>query len=297
MVAVIKISKKINIYLKPKKLLIIKEMKNKSLIILTLISVFFFCVISCTQNDSPTPDSSFSPATRELQQLVEDNMQLKSLLNSAITKGAQINPDKTTNPAQSLKEYYEFVNWASKSMPWTVLSQPEGTDIFTCIDQSLNYFFFINDIPLEELEGKSLYNNSLQYVEPYRSWLKTFAKEWGAYLDTEASWCKEYYDIVRKEEIFGISKGWYENSSKWKTFNDFFARHLSSPSARPIVSYTIDAIVTSPADAVPQGVWKIDEESYIQQKEGVQIKSKKFSSIAQLLGENSPYKDYFAEVR
>ncbi len=84
-------------------------------------------------------------------------------------------------------------------MPWTVINQPEGTDLFTRIDESLNYFFFINDIPLDELDGQSLYNNSLQYFEPYRTWLKTFAKAWGAYLDSEDSWNQEYYDIVAKE--------------------------------------------------------------------------------------------------
>ena len=89
-------------------------------------------------------------------------------------------------------------------MPWTVISQPEGTDIFTRIDESLNYFFFINDIPLDELDGKSLYNNSLQYYEPYRTWLKSFAKAWGAYLDSEESWNQAYYDIVAKEDTFGI---------------------------------------------------------------------------------------------
>ena len=36
----------------------------------------------------------------------------------------------------------------------------------------------------------------MQYYEPYRSWLKKFAKAWGAYLDTEESWSQEYYDIV-----------------------------------------------------------------------------------------------------
>jgi hypothetical protein len=140
-------------------------------------------------------------------------------LEKAIAKGVEINPDRETNPAQTLSEYYDFVEWAAHAMPWTVINQPEGMDIFTRIEQSLNYFFFINDIPLDELDGQSLYNNSLQYFEPYRSWLKTFAKAWGAYLDTEDSWKQEYYDIVAKEDTFGISKGWYEDASNWKTFN------------------------------------------------------------------------------
>ncbi len=172
-----------------------------------IVSIVFVCAqvnISCTSNsDTPSPvqpEKNYSAATRELIALVDANPQLKSLLEKAIAKGVQMNPDRKTNPAQTLSEYYDFVEWAAHAMPWTVINQPEGTDIFTRIDQSLNYFFFINDIPLDELDGQSLYNNSLQYYEPYRTWLKTFAKAWGAYLDTEDSWNQTYYDIVAKEK-------------------------------------------------------------------------------------------------
>lgn len=274
----------------------------KRTFLLKLIAMVFVCGMmslnACTKEDSsdqPEPGKEYSAATQELIALVEGDEQLKNLLEKAIEKGATINPDRKTNPAQSLSEYYDFVEWAAKAMPWSVVYQPEGTDIFTRIDQSLNYFFFINDIPLDELDGQSLYNNSLQYFEPYRSWLKTFAKAWGAFLDTEESWTQEYYDIVAKEDTFGISKGWYEDASTWKTFNQFFARHLKSPDVRPIASADNPSVVVSPADACTQGVWEIDNEGYIVQADepGVQIKSKKFSSIAELVGPNSQYRDAF----
>ncbi len=271
-------------------------MKHLKLILVCIVLVCGYVNISCTSNsDNEQPKGSYSSATRELIALVDGNPQLKSLLEKAIAKGAEINPDRKSNPAQTLSEYYDFVEWAAHAMPWTVISQPEGTDIFKRIDQSLNYFFFINDIPLEELDGQSLYNNSLQYYEPYRSWLKTFAKAWGAYLDSEKSWNQSYYDIVAKEDTFGISKGWYEDASNWKTFNQFFSRKLISPSVRPIASPEDNSVVVSPADACTQGVWQIDDEGYIVQanKPGVQIKSKKFSSIAELVGPNSQYREAF----
>jgi len=226
-----------------------------------LAAILTFCgatvLTSCSMDDNPSqpeqPKNVYSASTRELITLVNSNAQLKSLLEKAIAKGVEINPDHETNPAQTLSEYYDFIEWAAHAMPWTVITQPEGTDIFTRIDQSLNYFFFINDIPLDELDGQTLYNNSLQYFEPYRSWLKTFAKAWGAYLDTEDSWNQAYYDIVAKEDTFGISKGWYEDASNWETFNQFFARKLSSPAVRPIASPEDNSVVVSPADACTQG--------------------------------------------
>jgi phosphatidylserine decarboxylase precursor len=274
-------------------------MKQLKLIFISIVLVCGLVNISCSSNsDNPTPvqpEQTYSAATRELIALVDGNPQLKSLLEKAIAKGVEINPDHKTNPVQTLSEYYDFVEWAAHAMPWTVINQPEGTDIFTRIDESLNYFFFINDIPLDELDGQSLYNNSLQYYEPYRSWLKTFAKAWGAYLDSEDSWNQTYYDIVAKEDTFGISKGWYEDASNWKTFNQFFARKLISPSVRPIASPQDNSVVVSPADACTQGVWQIDDEGYIVQvnKPGVQIKSKKYSSIAELVGPNSLYREAF----
>lgn len=250
-------------------------------------------VFSCSDDSNTNPPAKEYEATTELRSLVEGNAELKSLLTKAIEKGKAINPDKNTNPVQSLEEYYKFVDWTQHAMPWSVVSFTDGADIFKRIDQSLNYFFFINDIPLEELDGKGLYNNSLQYYEPYRSWLKKVAKSWGKYLDSEDSWNDDYLKIVEQEDTFGINKGWYESPSNWKTFNQFFARKLKDKSQRPIASIDDASIVTSPADACYQGMWSIDEDGYIEHKEGVQIKAKKYSSIAELMGPNSQYRNAF----
>jgi hypothetical protein len=40
--------------------------------------------------------------------------------------------------------------------------------------------------------------------------------------------------MFRNDTLFGLQKGWYEDSSNWKTYNQFFSRKLSSPAARPI---------------------------------------------------------------
>lgn len=84
-------------------------------------------------------------------------------------------------------------------------------------------------------------------------------------------------------------------TATWKTFNQFFARHLKSPDVRPIASADNPSVVVSPADACTQGVWEIDNEGYIVQADepGVQIQSKNFSSIAELVGPNSQYRDAF----
>ena len=256
------------------------------------IAAIILSMASC--NSSISEKKQYSATTQELIDMVEGDSVLKALLIKSIAKAKEINPDIVTNPAQTLEGYYDFVEWSVKAMPWSVVKTKCGTSLYDRIDQSIDYCYFINDIPLEELDGKGLYNNSIQYIEPYRTWLKTYAKAWGLYLSTPESWNDEYLQEVMKDESFGLTKGWYESPNNWHSFNDFFARYLSSPDARPIAEPNNDAVIASPADSKPQGVWAIDENSQIVQKEGVLIKSRVFNSINELLGPNSKYKDAFA---
>lgn len=252
-------------------------------------AIFFF---SC--GNSTKEKIEYGQATQELIALVEGNPQLKSMLTASIEKAKQINPDKNTNPAQSLEEYYAFVSWCETTMPWAVVKKDEYPEIFDNIFQGLCAFYFIVDQPLPELEGTGLVNNSLQYAEPFASWLITFSKSWGSYLDSEASWNEEYYQMALNDPNFGLQNDWYEDPSNWKTFNDFFARHLKSSDKRPIASPEDNAVVTSFADSEPQGVWAIDSSSQLVVESGIPVKSATLKSISKLIGEDSEYKDAFA---
>ncbi len=247
-----------------------------------------------TAVSSAAPTVTHEPITRELISILEADPFTKTLLQKSIDAAKAINPDKATNPAQTLEEYYDYVDWASKAMPWNISPNAAGDSLYTKIDQSLNYFYFLNDQPLEELDGQGLYNNSLQYVEPYRSWLIKFTRQWGEYLSTPDSWNNEYYELFKSDPCFGLQEAWYESPDNWNTFNEFFSRRLSSPAQRPISAPEDDSVIASPADSVPQGIWQIDDASMIVHQDGVSIKSRTFSSIADLLGPNSSFRDQFA---
>lgn len=258
--------------------------------------VYACIIISCNNSDvnGPVDDPKYGAKTKELISIIENNPDIKSMLIKSIEQAKMVNPDKNTNPAQSLDEYYEFVTWAETCMPWSILPKTPYTSLYDKIDQSLDYFYFINDQPLAELEGKGYYNNSLQYVQPYSDWLVSFNKAWGLYLDTPESWKDEYYQLALTDDKFGLNAGWYEDPSNWKTFNQFFSRYLKSPDKRPITSPNDSTIVTSPADAIPQGIWQIDAASQIVQKSGVPIKSGTLTSIEKLIGNDSQYSKEFA---
>lgn len=259
---------------------------------LALLLILTLTLTSCCAALAGT--AAHQPITRELITMVEHDANLKQLLTQSIELAKEINPDPVTNPAQTLEEYYLYVDWASLAMPWNILNELPYTKLYEKLDQSIDYLYFINDQPLEALEGKGYYNNSIQYMEPYRTWLIQFTKQWGEYLSTAVSWNDSYYRLALADDRFGLDKGWYESPDNWHSFNDFFSRYLVSPDARPIASPEDASVVTAPADSTPQGVWAIDGDSNIVQKDGVLIKSSYFNSIPNLLGPDSAYQYAFA---
>lgn len=268
-------------------------MKKYNLFIFSLFLLLSFsCVENTKQNDSKKSD--YGPKTKELINMVSENPEIKALLISSIEKASKVNPDKQTNPAQSLEEYYDFVSWTENVMPWQFLEVDYAKSLYDRIDQSLCYFFFINDQPLVALEGKGYFNNSLQYHDPYKSWLTSFNESYGEFMDSEASWNEDYYQIALSDGVFGLQNGWYEDPSNWNTFNQFFARYLKSPDERPIAEPNNNSVVVSPADAQPQGVWAIDSNSMIIEKEGVVIKSATLYDVKNLIGRESEYAESFA---
>ncbi|MCP4229930.1 MAG: phosphatidylserine decarboxylase [bacterium] len=218
------------------------------------------------------------------------------MLEKSIAEAKTANPDIATNPVQSLPQYYDFIDRASEALPEDVLKTSSGFTMRDQMLQGLCYCYFLVDRPLSELEDKGLFKNTIQYYEPFSSWLRHFAVIWGLYLGTEDSWNEEIYQEIYDAPEFGLQKDWYESPSNWHTFNRFFSRYLSSPSVRPIASPDDPTVVTSPADSVPQGIWPIDSDSNIVvgDGEGLKVKLATYYSVHDLLRSDSEYRDAFA---
>ena len=226
------------------------------------------------------------PSTLQFIELLKDP-ELKSLVEETIELSAKQNPDKATNPAQSLEELYDFLDWSVKCMPWNALNDGDYDSLYLDINQSINYFWFLFGQKLDRLKDKGYYLPTLEYHEPIASWIRDYSNAWGVFLSTEESWNDEYYKLQFRDKIFGMDTGWYGNKNIWKTYNDFFSRHLIDPSVRPIG----DAELVSPADSSPAGYWKIDENGYVQDE--VRIKTHKVYEVGNILGQDSKYKDTF----
>ena len=231
-----------------------------------------------------------SKATLELKKYLDGDATLMSMMEKSIKLAHEINPDKNTNPVSSVEELYNFIDWNVTAMPYNLVGVNEAPTLYNRIDQSVDYIWFLFDQPLDELNGKGYYYPTLQYHEPIATWLYNYSNEWGSFLSTENSWNDEYYNMIKNDPTMNMQHGWYGDTNKWKTFNEWFSRYLIDPSVRPIS----DAEVVAPADSTPQGIWNIDETSNLVQKEGVNIKAANFTSIPQLIGPNSAYGNAFA---
>ena len=262
-------------------------MKRLSVYLL-LSMMIIIMTLSCT---TVKAEKERADITKDFIAIMDSDPELKALMEKSIEKGVAVNPDRKTNPVQSLDEFYDYLDWCAVCMPWEMIDVSETyPSIYDQIDQSLIYFYYYLDQPLKELEDRGYYYPTVQYCPAIVEWCVRYASSWGEYLSTPESWNDDYFNAVVESGDFGFSEGWYGDENRWKTFNEFFARHLISPDVRPIA----ETELVAPADSKPQGIWKIDEKGDIIQPEGVLIKSRQFNRVSDLLGPDSSYGDAFA---
>lgn len=236
------------------------------------------------------PDQSDHAASESFKRVLQEHPDIRILVEKSIAQAASVNPDRKTNPVQSLDEMYDFLDYSVKCMPWNITSTDRYENFATKCDQSILYVYWLLDQPLDELKDDDLFYPSVEYLEPVSVWLTDYNNTWRDFLDSEESWKPEYLDMLLKDPSWNLDKGWYESPDNWHSFNDFFARKLSGEDARPVFEPDDDSVVISPADSLPQGVWEIDDKGMfradpILTEEGVTIKNSTYVSVEQLLGE------------
>ena len=139
-------------------------------------------------------------AAQQLMMICETNTEVKQLLEHAIRQAAKINPDRQYNPAQTLEEFYDFIDRNVRCLPWEVMMLPAPNDyghsLYGRTDQGIGYFWFVVDQPLDELRDRGYFYPTVEFVEPFASWLSTYSNSWGDWLSTTDSWNDTYYNMV-----------------------------------------------------------------------------------------------------
>ena len=203
-------------------------------------------------------DAKHRPITLELIELLKDE-KLKEMMDDSIALARKANPNTDSNPIFQTEDLFSFIDRLDGCMPWLICPSKEYSSLYMRLDQGMGFMYFFFDQPLKQLEDKGYFHNSLIYHEPIAGWFRKLVKQMGLFLDSEASWNEEYYQIALANEDFGLKEDLYEDKENWKSFNDFFVRRFRHPSRRPIGSPNDPAVIVSPADASCQGLWRIDE--------------------------------------
>ncbi len=274
---------------------------SNSLLVLLVFTLVIFTACGPQEEDPANQQTTevveeelHQPITLQLIALVDNNPEIGEMLEASIAKAKEVNPDTIMNPVQNLDDYYSYIDRVSRSLPQNMLECSTELSMREQMLQGICYFYFLVSQPLDDLEGMGHFSNSLQYYEPFASWLRDFAVVQGQYMDTEDSWNQETFEEIFADTDFGLQEDWYEDSSNWNTFNRFFCRYLASPDVRPISSPEDGSIVVSPADCVPQGAWPISADSEIEVESGLTVKFLTYYTIHDLLKSDSEYRDSFA---
>ncbi|MCF6774976.1 phosphatidylserine decarboxylase [Thiotrichales bacterium 19X7-9] len=239
---------------------------------------------------------SHENVTNNLIKLLDRKPQLKIALINSIAEAKKVNPNKQSNPAQSLEEFYDYIDLYINSIPGDILPGTlflnNGKITRDAISQNVLYFFFLLNQPLSQLKNRGYFHNTLQYDPEFRQWLYELNQAKANFLNSKKSWSNELYKQFVNAEYFNFNKGWYGNKNIWQTFNQFFSRKIV-PGARPTSDPNNNSIVVSPADSTPHGVWKIDNQSNINVKDGIHVKFNKYYNVKGLLKPDSKFKYAF----
>lgn len=196
-----------------------------------------------------------------LKEIVDADGSLAELLERSV-RLARARAEGTLNPdlfdalewPADLAGYYRylenFIRWIPQQTdsPAWASSTPERRYAKEVSDRLAHFFWLIDQ---KSDEGDPV---AAESSDRFGDWLTQFAREWGAFLDTPASFSQKILDSFpddapeyRVKE--SLIEGRPNQPSGWLTFNQFFARSLNA-GLRPITEPASNLVVTSPADCI-----------------------------------------------
>lgn len=126
-------------------------------------------------------------------------------------------------------------------------------------DKLVEFHFILDQPPLRNLQSPIEPSDQVCALSPLSQWITEFAVAWGSYLDTMES--AAHIDSFRTNPAFRWDD-YMPPPSGYRTFNQFFARHVK-PGRRPVAAISDPTVIVSPADANFIGAWPINDDSKI----------------------------------
>jgi len=186
---------------------------------------------------------------------------------------------------RDIKDLADYLRYIDALVTWAPRERGDSRYIS---EKLRTFYFFLDQEPLKSLQSPIQSARHAEKLSPLSAWIVEYASAWGSYLDTVES-AKEV-ESFRTNPQFNWDE-YMPPPSGYKTFNQFFARHVK-PGTRPVAAVSDDAILVAPADSRFVGWWQVSQKSKIYVAENkLSIKGTEWS-IHQLL-EGSAYADRF----
>jgi phosphatidylserine decarboxylase len=178
-----------------------------------------------------------------------------------------------------------YLHWVDELVTWAPRERGDSRFIN---EKLMTFYFFLDQEPVKSLQSPIQPGHRADKLTPLSEWIVEYANAWGSYLDTPESATK--VESFRSDPLFNWDE-YMPPPSGYRTFNQFFARHVK-PGMRPVAAPADDAIIVSPADSTFIGWWQVSQKSKIYVEEGMLFIKGMQWSIHQLL-EGSAFADAF----
>jgi phosphatidylserine decarboxylase precursor len=212
---------------------------------------------------------------RELEILIEKNG-WRGKFEEAIKKAHRYNIPSI----RQIHNLHDYLEWMNDLLKWVPVVNHVGRQMH---ERLCEFYFFLDQHPLKELQNRIVPESQAQPLTELSRWMVDFAKAWGSFLDTTESINTESVKSFYASPCFNMDE-YMPPPSGYKTFNQFFARHVK-PGMRPVATLNDPHVIACAADSTFMGWWQINEQSKIT------VKNLEWS-VLELL-EGSPYCDRF----
>lgn len=164
---------------------------------------------------------------------------------------------------KDLDDYLEYIDELVTWVPRETRADPR-----LVYDKIVEFYFFLDQPPVKKHQSPIAPGKKADKLTPLSKWIVDYANSWGSYLDTTES-AKEV-ETFKKDPFFNWDEYMpppasflpHEDYKAYRTFNQFFARHVK-PGMRPIAGLRDNSVLVSPADCTFVGWWQIGENSQI----------------------------------
>jgi len=155
----------------------------------------------------------------------------------------------------NLTEYLDDIN---EFLFWKPTENERGDKVYNKI---CLFYWILEQRTTLVLQTEVLPNQVGRPLTIFSSWMVDYANSLGAFYDTEASINAETIETFCNSPPYKMDQ--YERPpGGWKTFNEFFARHVKA-GLRPPDDPDNPEVIVSGADSVFDGKWSVDDESQV----------------------------------